>query len=84
MNWYMYKVANLTMPLDDTIDVTKNISPNMRHLRRKIPPDYKLELESDGTWSILDPEGRLIVSHEPLLHAVRSALWRINQGVDDA
>lgn len=45
-----------------------------------IPPGYKIKKEKDKGWSVINPNGSVLVYDEPnIRQAIRSAIWRINQ-----
>ena len=87
MNWYFKQIIAQTFPLETVVNPADLNQPGIQYLT-SLPNGYIVRREKDGGWTILNPDGGVLVEDETdpegdaqkaLDRAIRSALLRINQ-----
>jgi len=82
MGWYTKLLISQVI---DEIPTHHLLEKGLKRLKptiflKSVPPGYKIRKDKDKGWSVINPNGSILVYNEPnIRQAIRSAIWRINQ-----
>jgi hypothetical protein len=86
MNWYFRKICQTEMPLNEIV-TDQDMADSGSSPMSSLPFGYVVRRDNDGGWTVLNPDGSLLVNTEAeqegtevdaLRRAIRMALKRLN------